>query len=100
MANEGHGGKLLEYFKKNISKGYTEESLKWALIQQGYSRTDISKTIDRFHKEKKQESEKTEKKIAREKPKIKYEVYDKDNRLIKIKMKKPFSLKKFLGDLF
>ena len=37
---------LANYIKKNLSKGYTTESLKWALINQGYSRTDVTKAIN------------------------------------------------------
>ena len=35
----------INYIKKNLSKGYTEESLRWALIKQGYSRTEVDKAI-------------------------------------------------------
>ena len=37
---------LVEYFKKNLSKGYTADSLKWALIQQGYSKMEVEKAFD------------------------------------------------------
>lgn len=36
---------LVKYIKKNLSKGYTMESLKWALINQGYSRSEVEKSI-------------------------------------------------------
>lgn len=36
---------LANYVKKNISKGYTQDSLKWALINQGHSRTEVEKAI-------------------------------------------------------
>ena len=96
MAGENYRKKLAEYFRKNLKKGYTEESLKWALIQQGYSRMDISRVIENVHKET---IEKTPEEV-KEKPKIKYEIYDKDNKLIKLKFRKPFSLKKFFRNLF
>ena len=38
---------LSDYIKKNLKKGYTKESLKWALINQGYSRIEIEKAISR-----------------------------------------------------
>ena len=36
---------LMDYVKKNLKKGYTKESLKWALINQGYSRIEVIKSI-------------------------------------------------------
>lgn len=37
---------LADYIKKNISKGYTIESLKYSLMQQGYSRTSVEKGME------------------------------------------------------
>jgi len=34
---------LVNYIKKNVSKGYTIESLKWALVNQGHSRVEIER---------------------------------------------------------
>src|SRR3989338_3625907 len=31
--------------KKNLKKGYTKESLKWALIGQGYSKIEVEKAL-------------------------------------------------------
>jgi len=36
---------LVNYIKRNLSKGYTLESLKWALINQGHSRVEVGKAI-------------------------------------------------------
>ncbi len=36
---------LVNYIKKNLSKGYTQESLKWALVNQGHSRDSVDKAI-------------------------------------------------------
>lgn len=36
---------LAEYIKKNISKGYTSESLRWALVSQGHSRVQVDKAV-------------------------------------------------------
>ena len=36
---------LAEYLKKNFKKGYTKESLKWALVNQGHSRLEVEKAI-------------------------------------------------------
>jgi len=87
--------KIVNYFKKNLSKGYTEESLKWALVNQGYSRTDVSRALEQAHKELAEKAPE-----IKEKPKIKYEIYDKDNKLIKVEVRRPFSIKNFLRNLF
>lgn len=36
---------LCDYIKRNLKKGYTMESLKWALINQGYSRIEVEKAL-------------------------------------------------------
>ena len=38
-------GNLADYVKKNLGKGYTLESLKWALISQGHSRLEVDKAM-------------------------------------------------------
>tara|TARA_Y100000296_G_scaffold80110_1_gene105014 strand:- start:43 stop:339 length:297 start_codon:yes stop_codon:yes gene_type:complete len=95
---ESYRRQLVEYLKKNLIKGYTEESLKWALIQQKYSRNDIEKAIGQARKEIEEASEKVSE--VKEKPKIKYEIYDKDNKPIKVKFRRSFSFKKFFKTLF
>jgi hypothetical protein len=37
---------LADYIKKNIAKGYTIDSLKFSLLNQGYSRISVEKAID------------------------------------------------------
>ena len=37
---------LAEHIKKNISKGYTLEALKFSLMNQGYSRISIERAIE------------------------------------------------------
>lgn len=96
MEDIAHKRKLVEYFKKNISKGYTEESLTWALVGQGYTRTDISSALTIAKKEISQEKKKVEE--EKEKPKIKVEYYDVDNN--PIKMKKPSSVRDFFKRMF
>lgn len=80
---------VVEYIKKNLAKGYTLESLKWALISQGYSRSLIAKAEIIANKELAEAAPKLE-----TKPTIKYEIIDEHNRPITIK--KPF-WKKLLG---
>lgn len=36
---------IAEYVKKNLRKGYTKESLKWALVNQGYSKMEVEKAL-------------------------------------------------------
>ena len=80
---------IKKYFKKNLKKGYTEESLKWALINQGYSRSVIEQMVREVHKELAEKAP-----IIKEKPQITYEILDENNNPIKIR--KPF-WKRFLG---
>ena len=43
--------KVVEYFKKNLRKGYTEDSLKFALINQCYSRSLIEGGLEQLHRD-------------------------------------------------
>ncbi|MEK6855406.1 MAG: hypothetical protein AABX73_04250 [Nanoarchaeota archaeon] len=42
---------ITEYVKKNLKKGYTKESLRWALVEQGYSRIEVEKALVKADKE-------------------------------------------------
>ncbi len=86
---------LADYFKKNLSKGYTVEALKWSLINQGYSRTEVSRAIKIAH-------EQLAKKAPRlkEKPIIKYQVIDdKDKKIYELDSSKKSFFRK-MKDLF
>jgi len=48
---ESYIQQLVKYIKKNIEKGYTTDSLRWALINQGYTRVEVQKAIDIANKE-------------------------------------------------
>ena len=48
---ENYKKNLVDYFKKNLKKGYTTDALKWALINQGYSRINIEQAIEQANKE-------------------------------------------------
>lgn len=80
MRSEEYRSRLVEYFKKNLKKGYTEESLRWALVNQGYSRTMIDTALEKTHKELAEEAP-----VLKEKPVIKYEVLDEENKPVEIK---------------
>ena len=82
---------LVDYLKKNIKKGYKIDALRIALIKQGYPRASIDVAISEAKKEIEKESPEPEK----EKPKIKYELYDADNKLIFPNEKKTFWKKLF-----
>jgi hypothetical protein len=80
MAEIGYLRNIVDYLKKNLTKGYTSESLKWALIKQGYSRTIVEKAIEQVNKELSEEAP-----VLKEKPKIKYEIIDENDNPITIK---------------
>lgn len=79
MRRLDHKRQLIEYFKKNLSKNYTEDSLKFALIKQGYSRAAIDEAIKQAHKELAEKAP-----VLKEKPVIKYELYDEKNQQVKV----------------
>ncbi len=81
---------IIEYIKKNLKKGYTTDALRYALVKQGYSRLAIERAIEKTQKEL---AEKIPK--INEKPNIKYELYDFDNKLIKTKKTKKSFFKSF-----
>ncbi|MBU2616529.1 MAG: hypothetical protein KKB79_00940 [Nanoarchaeota archaeon] len=80
MGNEDYLHKITDYLRKNLKKGYTLDSLKWALIGQGYSKTSVERAIDEFNKELAKQAP-----ILKEKPVIKYEIIDENNNPIRIK---------------
>ena len=88
MGETDYRKKLVNYFKKNLKKGYTTESLKWALISQGYSRTAVEMAIEELNKELARQAP-----VLKEKPIIKYEIIGEDDKPIAIK--KPFWKKIF-----
>jgi len=90
MESSNYRRKIVDYLKKNIKKGYTPDSLKWALINQGYSKISVEDALRRVHKELAQKAP-----ILKEKPVIKYEILDEDNNPIEIR--KPF-WKRIFGD--
>ena len=49
--NTNYIQQLVNYIKKNLSKGYTQESLKWALINQGHSRDSVDKAISQANEQ-------------------------------------------------
>ncbi|OYT36667.1 hypothetical protein B6U91_00710 [Candidatus Pacearchaeota archaeon ex4484_71] len=80
MRKQDYKGQLVDYFKKNLKKGYTTESLKFALERQGYSRTSIEQAIEQANKELAKQAPE-----FKEKPIIKYEIIDENNKPVVIK---------------
>ena len=62
-----------DYFKNNLKKGYTKESLRWALVNQGYSRMEIEKAIRKAELDLAASAP-----ILKTKPEIKYEIVTED----------------------
>lgn len=62
---------LAEYIRKNLKKGYTKESLKWALVEQGNSKMEVEKAFLKVDKELAQQAP-----ILKTRPVIKYELVD------------------------
>lgn len=71
---------LVVYLKKNLKKGYTLDALKWALVNQGYSRVAIEEAIFQANKELAASAP-----VLKEKPVIKYEIVDEYDQPVIIK---------------
>lgn len=80
MEDYNYRKKIVDYLKKNLKKGYTIESLRWALIGQEYSKTSVERAIEELNKELARKAP-----ILKEEPVIKYEIVDEKDRPIKIK---------------
>lgn len=70
---------LVDYFIKNQSKNYSVDSLKFALLNQGYSRVAVDQAYEEAVKEMAKKAP-----LLKEKPFIRHEVYDLENNPIKI----------------
>ena len=62
---------LADYLKKNLKKGYTKESLKWALVNQGHSKLEVEKAISLVDAELASEAP-----VLKTKPVISYEIIE------------------------
>jgi len=70
---------LADHIKRNLSKGYTIESLKYSLLQQGYSRTSIEKAIQLATKQMADEAPRMV-----EKPVIRFQTVDDEDMAAKV----------------
>ncbi len=62
---------LAEYIKKNLKKGYTTDSLKWALVNQGHSKFEVEKALKKADMDLAINAP-----ILETKPEIKYELVE------------------------
>jgi hypothetical protein len=83
---EGYRRSFIDHLKRTLSKGYKEDSLRWALINQGYADVIINKAMEQAKKELADEEKE---RLDREKPKITYKIYDENNKPVKLG-KRPF----------
>jgi hypothetical protein len=82
---------IKEYIKRNLKKGYTKESLNWALINQGHSKFEIERAFNLVEKEMSKEAP-----ILKTKPKITYQRFDQNNNIQKLTLKRKSFWKRFL----
>ncbi len=66
---EGYKRRIIDYFKKNSRKGYPLQTLKFALINQGYLRPMVEEAMEQAMKELAKEAP-----VLKENPKIEHEV--------------------------
>ena len=69
MVDNTYKVKLVEYLKKNLRKGYPVDTLRIALINQGYLRTTIDESLKEAINELAKEAP-----TMKEKPQIEHEV--------------------------
>ncbi len=69
MVENTYKVKLVEYVKRNLKKGYPVDTLKIALINQGYIRSTVDEAIQEAMKQMASEAP-----IIKEKPEIEHEI--------------------------
>ncbi len=86
---KGYMQELVDYIKNNLKKGYTKDSLKWALINQGHSRLEVEKAVRQVESDMAHQAP-----LLKTKPEIKYELVS-DKRNQEVHTKKSFWKKLF-----
>ena len=71
---------IMDYFKKNLKKGYTINALKIALLNQGYSKVAVEEAMRRVTRELAEKAP-----VLKTKPVIKYEIIDENDRPIRVR---------------
>ena len=69
MVENTYKTRLVDYIKKNLKKGYPTDTLKIALINQGYMRPTVDEAIQEAIKQMASEAP-----VIKEKPEIEHEV--------------------------
>jgi len=72
--------KIIDYLKKNTKKGYPIQTLKFALISQGYLRPMVEEAIEQAMREMAREAP-----VLKEKPQIEHEVVAEDDIIVPVK---------------
>jgi hypothetical protein len=80
LINNRTSTELINYIKKNLKKGYTKESLRWALINQDYSKLEVEKAIKRVDQELAMKAP-----ILKTKPIIRHEIINSEENIVTIK---------------
>ena len=76
-------GEMSEYIKKNLKKGYTKDSLRWALVNQGHSKLEVEKALKKADDDLSREAP-----LLKTKPEIIYDVVEPKDAIVE--EKKPF----------
>ncbi len=88
MVDVSYKKRLMDYFKKNLKKGYPIDTLRVALINQGYLRPTVDEAAREAIKDMAAEAP-----ILKEKPQIEHEMIIEDSPIV---IKKSF-WKKFIS---
>ena len=83
---------LTEYIKNNLVKGYNQDTLRFSLISQGYSKITVENALERANKELASDVPE-----VKEKPKIIYKLIGEDNRPIQVSTQKKGFWKSLFG---
>jgi len=92
---KGNLSELRDYIKKNLKKGYTPESLKYALLNQDYSRLEIDKALNQVNSDLASKAP-----ILKTKPKIKYEIVEPKEFAKVYNLEKKSFMKKIMDSYF
>ena len=80
MKKGDYVGELSGYIKKNLRKGYTKESLKWALVNQGHSKLEVEKAIKKAEDDLSKDAP-----VLKTKPEITYDVVEPEGAILEEK---------------
>lgn len=64
IREKSHLRDMTDHIKKNVQKGYSLESLRWALVKQGHHKHDIERALKSAQDEMTQEAARTSQQAA------------------------------------